>query len=242
MSLEIIQIPALTDNYIYLIHDKKTALTAVVDPAEDGVVNEELKKQNWKLDFIFNTHHHYDHVDGNLGLKNKWNCKIYAHQKDAHRILGVDKKLEAQEEFYFGSTLFQVIEVPGHTIGHIMFWAPQDLTLFCGDTLFSMGCGYLFEGSYQQMFVSLSKIKNMPKETKIYCGHEYTLKNAEFALTVDAKNPDLQKRYQKTKDLRQKNQATVPFLLKEELETNPFLRATNRAEFQQIRELKNNFK
>lgn len=241
MNLEIVQIPVWADNYIYLIHNKKTGQTAVIDPAEADAVNQCLKEKSWELNFIFNTHHHPDHIGGNLDLKKKWNCKIYGYKNDASRIPGIDKKLDHNEEFYFGSILFKVIYVPGHTLGHIVYWSPTESVLFCGDTLFAMGCGYLFEGSAEQMFNSLNKISQLPKNTTLYCAHEYSLNNAKFALTIDKNNLFLQKRFEKVQDLRKKNLPTVPFTLQEEMESNPFLRAKTVAEFAKLRHLKNNF-
>ena len=241
MNLEVLQIPVLKDNYIYLIRDKKLKKTAVVDPAEADAVNKMLEQKGWQLDFIFNTHHHYDHTGGNLSLKKKWNCKIYGFKEDKKRIPGIDVELQDGEEFEFGSIPFKVIYVPGHTIGHIVYYSVSEAVLFCGDTLFAMGCGYLFEGSPKQMFNSLSKIKSLPEDTLIYCAHEYTLKNAQFALTVDKENLSLKKRFKEVERLRNEGSPTVPFVLKEELKTNPFLRAKTTKEFAQIRSLKDKF-
>ena len=190
---------------------------------------------------ILNTHHHGDHIGGNLDIKKKWGVQIYGYEKDAHRISGIDRKLKENEVFLFGSSKVQVLFVPGHTSGHIAFYFPKEKYLFCGDTLFAMGCGYLFEGSYKEMFESLQKIKNLPEDTQVFCAHEYTEKNASFALSVNKSNLDLQKRFEEVKKLRKEKKTTIPFYLKEELLTNPFLRAKNLSEFTILREKKNQF-
>ena len=241
MSFEIYQIPLWEDNYIYILHEKSSGKTAVVDPGEASVVQQFLKNKNLNLDYILTTHHHFDHTGGNLELKEKWNCKVYGFKGDEQRIPGIDTSLEEGETVSVGRIVFEVLYVPGHTLGHIAFWNKQNQILFCGDTVFAMGCGRLFEGTPEQMFSSLNKIKNLPENSLIYCAHEYSLKNARFALSVDSSNPDLKKRFQKIKSLRDKKQATVPFYLKEELLTNPFLRAKSVAEFSKIRKQRDCF-
>lgn len=248
--MEIYQIPCLKDNYIYVLHDSKMNLTAVIDPALAKPVNEFLEGKKWSLDFIFNTHHHADHIGGNLELKKKWACSIYGYKGDAHRISGIDCELEDGEEFYFGENLIKVIFTPGHTLGHAILWLPKEKALFCGDTLFALGCGRLFEGSAEQMFSSLLKIKELPKETLVHCAHEYSEKNAEFALSLDSKFKNridlkgrqaLEKRTQKIKSLRDKGLPTIPFKLEEDLLTNPFLLAENLEKFTKIRQLRDIF-
>lgn len=241
MSFDIHQIPLWEDNYIYLLHEKQEDKTAVIDPGEAKAVNQTLKTKNLKLDFILNTHHHFDHTGGNLKLKKKWNCKIYGFEGDARRLPGIDIALKEGEVVSVGAMSFEVIFVPGHTVGHIAFWNKDNKILFCGDTVFAMGCGRLFEGSPEQMFSSLNKIKSLPVDTQIYCAHEYTLKNARFALKLEPSNPNLKKRFQKVTVLRKQNQATVPFSLKEEFLTNPFLRAKSVSEFARIRRLRDQF-
>lgn len=251
------QIALWEDNYIYALQEGEEV--TVVDPGEFETVQSFLLEQKLSLKLILNTHHHFDHVGGNKQLKESWACPIYAHKKDSHRIPGLDpisrqeqpskqnqsfkqdKLLEENDEFSVGAFDFKVLFTPGHTLGHIVFWDQKNQLLFCGDTLFAMGCGRLFEGSPEQMFQSLSQIKKLPPETLVYSAHEYTLKNAAFALSIDPDNKDLKQRYEKVKKLRESQQATVPFLLKEELLTNPFLRAKSVSEFSKIRKLRDQF-
>ena len=240
-QLQVFQLPVLQDNYIYIVHDKNIQKTAVVDPALSEPVNLFLKEKNWKLDFIFSTHHHWDHTGGNLELKKKWNCRILGFEEDAHRIPGIDQHLKNGEEFTFGTFPCRILFFPGHTLGHIAYWFFEEKKLFIGDTLFAMGCGRLFEGSPQQMFTSLNKIKSFPPETEIFCAHEYTEKNGCFALSMDPQNQNLKNRMKSVQASRKKNQATVPFFLSEELETNPFLRASTLEEFTHLRKKRDIF-
>ena len=223
--LEIIQLPVLKDNYIYVLHDHSQQQTAVVDPALAEPVIELLNSKGWHLNYILNTHHHNDHTGGNLALKDQTDCLIMASEFDAKRIPGVDIGLNEGDEFFLGTSLFKVISTPGHTHGHICYYSPENAALFCGDTLFSLGCGRLFEGSAAELWHSLEKIKALPGTTRIYCAHEYTLANASFARSVDPDNQDLKNRYQEAIKLREHGLATVPIELESELLTNPFLRS-----------------
>ena len=240
-NLEIFQLAVLEDNYIYILHDPSTQTVAVVDPSIAPPVQQFLHKKNWKLDYILNTHHHWDHTGGNKVLKREWGCKVVGFLQDAHRIPEIDIPLNEGDTFSFGSTSCKVLFLPGHTIGHIAFWFSKEKKLFCGDTLFAMGCGRLFEGSYQQMFDSLSIIKKLPKDTEIYCAHEYTEQNGQFALTVDPKNQDLKQRMKQVVDQRKSKKPTIPFLLSEDLKTNPFLRAKELSAFKSLRIKKDSF-
>ena len=222
--LEIIQIPVLTDNYIYVLHDHRQQQTAVVDPAEAEPVIELLNTKGWHLNYILNTHHHNDHIGGNLALKANTGCQIMASNFDSKRIPGVDIGLEEGDQFQIGASVFHVMNTPGHTHGHICYYTPEAEALFCGDTLFSLGCGRLFEGSAGELWNSLQKIKALPKTTQIYCAHEYTLANAKFAITIDPENQNLIKRHQEVIRLREQSLPTVPVELATELLTNPFLR------------------
>ncbi|MDE0119986.1 MAG: hydroxyacylglutathione hydrolase [Bdellovibrionales bacterium] len=240
-GLQVFQLPVLQDNYIYILRDESTQKTAVVDPALPEPVNLFLKEKNWKLDFIFTTHHHWDHTGGNIKLKKKWNCPIFGFVEDTHRIPGIDTHLQEGEQFSFGKFPCRILFLPGHTLGHIAYWFFEEKKLFIGDTLFAMGCGRLFEGSPQQMFASLNQIKSSPPETEIFCAHEYTEKNGHFALSVDPQNKNLKNRMTEVKANRKKNKPTVPFFLSEELKTNPFLRATTLEEFTQLRKKRDFF-
>ena len=253
--LEIIQLAVLTDNYIYIIHDPVSTQTAVVDPAIAEPVIATLEKKGWRLNYILNTHHHSDHTGANLELKQKTHCKILGSAADYERIPGIDIKLQQGDKIKLGNQQAQVIETPGHTLGHIVYHFASSYALFCGDTLFSMGCGRLFEGSAEQMWQSLQQIKQLAKTTRIYCTHEYTEANGKFALTLEPNNSQLLQRMEQVKQLRTNQQATVPSTLEQELATNPFLREnssaiqqsinmtgqTNVEIFSKIRQLKDNF-
>ena len=239
--MQIFQIPVLQDNYIYLLYDQVTHSVAAIDPALAQPVETFLEKKNWKLNYILNTHHHPDHVGANLDLKKKYQCQIVGFAEDATRIPGIDVHLQDRGTWIFGSQLIKVLFLPGHTLGHIAYFFVQEDVLFCGDTLFAMGCGRLFEGTSKQMFDSLQKIKKLPLKTKIYCAHEYTEKNANFALIEDPHNADLKRRAQKVRERRKNNLPTIPFLLSEELQTNPFLRAKTVSAFARLREKRDQF-
>ncbi|MCC3304113.1 hydroxyacylglutathione hydrolase [Sneathiella sp. HT1-7] len=224
-KLEIHQIPVLSDNYVYLFRDPESGLVGVVDPAVADPVLGKLKELGWTLTHIINTHHHPDHTGANLELKEKTGCTIVGAKNDAARIPGIDIKVEEGDTFEFGSQKAHVFEVPGHTVGHIAYWFEESDALFCGDTLFALGCGRLFEGTPAQMWQSISKFRNLPDETKVYCAHEYTEANGRFAVSVNPRNEALQERFAKIVEMRKKNIPTVPSTLGEEKETNPFMRA-----------------
>lgn len=222
--LDIIQIPVLNDNYIYLLHEPISAKTAVVDPALSQPVVDILNSKGWTLNYILNTHHHWDHVDANLELKELTNCQILASETDRSRIPGITEGLKHGDKIKLGNQVANIIATPGHTHGHIIYHFPQSDAIFCGDTLFSMGCGRLFEGSAEQMWQSLQQLKKLAKNTLIYCAHEYTQANGKFALTLEPKNIRLQQRIQQVAKLRGNNQATIPSTIEQELATNPFFR------------------
>lgn len=222
--IEVSLLPVLTDNYIYLVRDSESGKTAAVDPAIAAPVLTALEKRGWQLDYIFNTHHHNDHVGGNLQLKQATGCKIVGAADDKARIPGLDIALKDGEQFNLGLHCFQVLETPGHTLGHIVYYCAGSAVLFCGDTLFSLGCGRLFEGSAGQMWHSLQKLKALPDSTKVYCAHEYTQANGRFALTLESDNPALQQRIAEVAELRSQNLPTLPSTIGLERATNPFLR------------------
>jgi hydroxyacylglutathione hydrolase len=223
-KLEIHQIPVLQDNYVYLAHDAAGGATAVVDPAVAAPVLEALDEKGWRLTHILNTHHHGDHVGGNMEIKARTGCTIVGPGPDAARIPGIDVEVGDGDSFTLGEAQAQVFFVPGHTRGHIAYWFPESAALFCGDTLFALGCGRLFEGTPEQMWSSLSRLRELPAETRVYCAHEYTQANARFALSVEPGNPELQARADDIDRLRAQGIPTVPSTLAEERATNPFLR------------------
>lgn len=222
--LEIHQIPVLSDNYVYLAHDAGTGATAVVDPATTDEVFAALEDKGWTLTHILNTHHHMDHVGGNEVLKEATGCTIVGPRADADRIPGIDVQVGDGDTYALGNSIAEVFDVPGHTRGHIAYWFEDSDALFCGDTIFALGCGRLFEGTPAQMWDSLSKLKVLPPETKVYCAHEYTQANAAFAVTVEPDNEALAARKAWIDDARSRGERTVPSTLGEELATNPFLR------------------
>lgn len=232
--LKIIQLPVLIDNYIYIIHESESGETAVIDPAVPEPVLAVLKEKGWSLKFIFNTHHHWDHVGANLELKEKTNCQVLASGEGGSQIPGVDRRLKEGDKIKLGGQKGEVIFTPGHTKDHIVLYFESSHILFCGDTLFSMGCGRLFEGTVEQMWHSLQKIKSLPKETQLYCTHEYTQTNGRFALTLEPNNVLLQQRISQVDKLRADKKATVPSTLEQELATNPFLREDSLALQQSI--------
>ena len=225
MSLEVVQLPALSDNYMYFLRDEATGTNGVVDPSEAGPVLRHLASTELSLNFIMNTHHHHDHVGGNLELKSQTDAKVVGFAGDAHRIPGIDVELNEGDIFSLGESRAEVLFIPGHTLGHIAFHFREDKALFCGDTLFAMGCGRLFEGNPKMMWETLNKFKSLAPGCRVFCGHEYTENNAEFALGVDGDNEKLKKRQARVKELRAQGRPTVPSTLAEEFATNPFLRA-----------------
>jgi hydroxyacylglutathione hydrolase len=224
MTIEVVQIPCLNDNYGYLIHEPGSGLTATIDTPEVAPINAALTQRGWRLTHIFNTHHHFDHAGGNEALKEQWGCTVVGADNDAARIPGIDQRVVDGDQFAFGDVEVTVFEVPGHTSGHIAFYLASENMVFVGDTLFALGCGRLFEGSPEQMWNSLQKLMALPDETVVYCAHEYTQANAAFALSVEPDNLDLQKRSAQIDALRAKGEPTVPTSIGLERATNPFVR------------------
>jgi len=253
--IEIIQIPLLSDNYSYIIIDKNTNITGCIDPSVAEDIVNVLQNRGVDLNFILNTHHHQDHVGGNQELKEIYKCKIIGSYDDQNRIPGIDIKLKNSEEFDMGESVFKVIDTPGHTIGHICYYFQDQNFLFCGDTIFSLGCGRLFEGSYEQMTESILKIRSLPDSTKIFCGHEYTESNAKFAEFLDPGDDLLKKKILNIKKDRLESKPTIPVILEEEKKLNPFMKfdnqeyldsikienISNAENFKKIRIMKDNF-
>lgn len=222
--LEIHQFPCLDDNYGYLVHDPGAKVTASIDSPDAAAILKALGERGWKLDYVLNTHHHADHAGGNLELKARTGCRIVGAGADAERLPGIDQRVADGDSFLLGEHRAQVLSTPGHTRAHICWWFPDDQVAFVGDTLFSMGCGRLFEGTAEQMWTSLSRLMALPDATRVYCAHEYTASNGRFALTVEPGNGDLQARMEEVTRLRAAGQPTVPTTVGLEKRTNPFLR------------------
>jgi len=239
MKVEIIK--CLQDNYTYLIINEKNNYACIVDPGEAEPVIDFIKKKNIKLKFILNTHHHYDHIGGNNDLKKKYKAKVVGFKDDKHRIPNIDILVENDQIWKGENFESKIIHIPGHTTGHICFYFSKEKMIFTGDTLFSLGCGRIFEGTHKQMYNSLNKLKNLPASTKVYCGHEYTFNNSKFCLKYDKNNKNLDKRVLEINDKLKKNLPTIPSTIGEELACNIFLRAKNLEDFSKLRDLKDNF-
>ena len=233
-------IRCLEDNFSYILIDQNKN-ACVIDPSESEPIINFVEKNNIKIKYILNTHHHFDHIGGNKEIKKKYNSKIVAYKNDLHRIPDVDISLKNNQIWTAENFKSKIIHIPGHTNGHICFFFENEKIAFTGDTLFSLGCGRIFEGTYEEMFSSLKKLKELPKETKIYCGHEYTLKNSEFCLKYDKNNKRLQKKITEIKNKVNNNIPTVPSTIDDEIACNIFLRAKTLGEFSKLRDLKDNF-
>lgn len=223
-KLEIEQFACLTDNYAVLIHDEEAGVTASIDAPDADAILARLEEKGWKLTHLLVTHHHADHTGGNLALKEATGCTVIGPAGEAERIPGLDQAVGEGDIVTFGNFEIKVLETPGHTIGHIAYWIPEARVAFVGDTMFAMGAGRIFEGNAEMMWKSLQKLMELPPNTEIYCGHEYTVANARFALTVDPENLALQNRAKEVDQLRDLGKPTLPTRMDKELETNPFLR------------------
>ena len=228
--MEVYRLPILSDNYIFLLHDRDRNIAAVVDPGLAQPVLQQLQSLGAKLTAIFNTHHHNDHIGGNYELLQLFpQAKVYTGIKNRGRIPGAEVFLEDGDRISFADRTAQIFFVPGHTKAHIAYYFPPDYRndsgeLFCGDTLFAGGCGRISESTPDEMLASLSQLRALPDNTRVWCAHEYTLKNLQFALTVDPDNQDLQHRFAKVKVARSRSEATIPSTIGVEKNTNPFLR------------------
>ena len=239
MRIEIIK--CLQDNFSYLVIDEENNSACVIDPSEAGPVINYIEKFNINLKFILNTHHHFDHIGGNKELKKKYNSKVIGFKKDENRIPEIDITLNDREIWKDNKFEAKIYHIPGHTSGHVCYHFFNQNNLFTGDTLFSLGCGRIFEGTYEQMFNSLQLIKSFSEDTKIYCGHEYTLKNSEFCIKHDKNNSALIEKIESIKEKLKKGFPTVPSTIKEELDCNIFLSSKDVESFSKLRDLKDNF-
>ena len=252
MKIEIIK--CLSDNYSYLIYEKETNTVSIVDPSEFISCDKVIQKYK-KLDYILNTHHHADHVDGNIKLKKKYNSRIIGFYSDKDRIPGIDILLKDNQNQKIGNLVFKTMFIPGHTKGHVAFYFKEKKIIYTGDTLFSLGCGRVFEGTHVDMFNSLNKLKILPTETKVYCGHEYTKSNLNFCLKYDPNNSHLKEKSIEVKSKIKNDLPTIPTTIGEELKTNIFLRlddgdikkalnlkdSSNQEVFSKLRDLKDIF-
>lgn len=240
-TLEIEMFPCLWDNYGFLIHSPETGKTAAIDTPEASKIIAACERKGWTLTHIWNTHHHPDHIGGNLELQKTFGVDIIGPGHDAARIPGITHKVSGGENFNFAGHVVNVINTPGHTNGHIVYHIPAANSAFVGDTLFVLGCGRLFEGTPQEMYDSMRALETLPDETVIYCAHEYTLSNAAFAVTVEPDNKALLAYVEKAKALREKNLPTVPTTLADEKAHNPFMRAASAEQLGIIRAAKDQF-
>jgi hydroxyacylglutathione hydrolase len=241
MPVTIQPVPMFSDNYAWLLRHQASGAAAVVDPADEDAVITAVEAAGGRLDLILLTHHHQDHIAGADALRAKYGARIVGAAADAHRLPTLDQAVQEGDHVPFGENHAQVLETPGHTRGHLAFFLPDDALLFCGDTLFSLGCGRLLEGTANEMFASLGKLSHLPGETMIYCGHEYTASNARFAMTVEPGNAALRARAEEVSRLRANGKPTVPSRLSDELAQNPFLRAGSVARLAALRAAKDRF-
>jgi hydroxyacylglutathione hydrolase len=254
--LEMHQFICRTDNYGLLVHDHASGATASIDAPDAAAIETELRKRGWQLTHIFNTHHHADHVEGNLALKEQFGCIIYGPRAEADKIPGIRKQVAGGETFTWATREVKVYDCPGHTKGHIAYHIASEYSLFAADTLFSLGCGRVFEGTLEEMYSSVNQFRALSPSTYLYCGHEYTEANARFAMSVEPANRALQQRTGAVTQLRKEGKMTCPTTIGDELKTNPFLRAdspeirrnlkmesaTDAEVFAELRRRKDNFK
>ena len=226
-ELEIVQFPCLSDNYGVLLRAGESV--AAIDAPEADAVMAALDERGWHLTHVFTTHHHPDHVQGNAALKARFGCEITGPVRERDRIPGIDRAVGGGDAFAWAGREVRVIDTPGHTAGEVSFYLPDDGVLFAGDTLFACGCGRLFEGTPADMWGSMQRLLELPDETVVYAGHEYTLSNARFAVTVDPDNERLRERLAEVERLRERNEATLPTTMELERATNPFLRVDDPA-------------
>jgi len=255
MTVRIDQFTCRSDNFGVLVHDEASGETALIDAPEESTILAAIERTGWRPTLILTTHHHIDHVEANLALKQRFGLKIVGPEAEKDKIPGIDETVKEGSTLRFGGETVHVLETPGHTLGHVSYHFPQSKVLFAADTLFALGCGRIFEGTPPMMYASLRKLAALPIETTVYCGHEYTESNARFALTVDPTNSALKERAEEIARLRAEDKATLPTSIGRELATNPYLRAhdpairrglgmesaTDAEVFAEIRKRKDNF-
>ncbi len=240
-ALQIVRIPALSDNYVWLVHDPASAETIVVDPAQADPVLAALAAHGWTLTAIWNTHWHPDHTGGNAALKAATGCPVIAPAAEAAKIPTADRLVAEGDIAAIGAHVATVLEVPAHTAGHIAYHFADDAVVFVGDTLFAMGCGRLFEGTAEQMFTNMQRLAALPDDTQVYCAHEYTLSNGRYAVVAEPGNVAIATRLAEVERLRAGGEATVPTTIAAERATNPFLRATDARMLAERRAAKDSF-
>lgn len=242
MPLEIVRIPVLSDNYVWLVHEPVSGETMVVDPAVAEPVLDEAAKRGWAITQIWNTHWHPDHTGGNAEIKAATGCTITGPAAERERIPTLDVEVRGGDRVALGGVVADVIDVPAHTAGHIAFHVPEESVVFVGDTLFAMGCGRLFEGTAEQMFDNMAKLSALPGETRVYCAHEYTQSNGRYALVAEPENEAIRSRMEAVDTARARGEATVPTTIGLERATNPFMRAASVAELAERRAAKDGFR
>lgn len=240
--IEVVRIPALSDNYIWLAHDEASGQTIVVDPAQAEPVLAAVEARGWTIDAIWNTHWHPDHTGGNAAIKEATGCTVIAPAAEAARIPTADRLVAEGDVVKLGNHAANVLEVPAHTAGHIAYYLPDDATVFVGDTLFAMGCGRLFEGTAEQMFANMQRLAALPGDTIVYCAHEYTQSNGRYALVAEPDNEALAERMAEVDSMRAQGLPTVPTTIELERATNPFMRADSVAQLAERRAAKDSFK
>lgn len=238
--LEIVAVPAFSDNYIWLVHDAASGETAIVDPGDAGPALAETKRRGWTVSQVWNTHRHWDHTDGNVAVKQATGCTVSG--PAGEEVPARDVALGDGDEIRIGAHVGRAIAIPGHTLGHIALVFKEDRIAFVGDTLFAMGCGRVFEGTPQQMYQSLQRLMALPEDTALYCGHEYTLANARFAAHAEPDNEAIAERLEAVRRLRDEGRITLPTSIAEERATNPFVRSSDWQEFARLRAEKDSFR
>jgi hydroxyacylglutathione hydrolase len=242
MTLEIVRIPVLSDNYVWMVHEQGSGETMVVDPAVSGPVLEAADARGWRISEIWNTHWHPDHTGGNAEIKAATGCTVTGPAAEAARIPTLDRQVREGDRVRLGAYEAEVLEVPAHTAGHIAYHFASEQVIFIGDTLFAMGCGRLFEGTAEQMFANMQRLSALPKDTQVYCAHEYTLSNGRYALIAEPDNDAIAARMAEVSAARQRGEATVPTTIALERATNPFMRARDAVQLAERRAAKDTFR